>query len=47
MSKQRKAVKVNPYAKALASDLFRKRVVQARKGAGSYKRKERSSKRYD
>jgi hypothetical protein len=34
----------NPYAKALSDSLFRKRVVRARKGKGSYNRKAKESK---
>ena len=32
--------KRNPHAAALASALFRKRIVKARKGKGSYNRKQ-------
>lgn len=31
----------NPYAKALANSLFRKRIVRACKGKGSYTRKDK------
>lgn len=34
----------NPYAKALANPLFRKRVLVARKGKGAYTRKEKHPK---
>jgi len=34
----------NPYAKALANPLFRKRVLKARKGKGAYIRKEKHPK---
>ena len=39
MQKQR-----SPYAKALADTLFRKRIVAARKGKGSYNRKKKGNK---
>ncbi len=31
--------KINPVAKAMRTDKFRKRIVKARKGKGSYSRK--------
>jgi len=34
----------NPYAKALANPLFRKRIVRARKGKGAYSRKDKQPK---
>ena len=37
----------NPYAKALANPLFKKRVIQARKGKGSYNRKQKGNKCQD
>jgi stalled ribosome alternative rescue factor ArfA len=37
----------DPYAKALASPLFRKRVVQPKKGRGSYSRKQSKDIRKD
>ena len=42
MQKQR-----SPYAKALADPLFRKRIVAARKGKGSYTRKQKGNKCQD
>jgi stalled ribosome alternative rescue factor ArfA len=33
-------MKRDPYAKALANNLFRQRVVKSRKGKGSYDRKQ-------
>jgi stalled ribosome alternative rescue factor ArfA len=35
----------NPYAKALANPLFRKRVIRAQKGKGAYTRKEKHAKK--
>ena len=35
----------NPYAKALANPLFRKRVLKAAKGKGAYTRKEKHAKK--
>jgi len=37
----------NPYAKALADPLFQKRVIKARKGKGSYNRKQKGNKCQD
>ena len=34
----------NPYAKALANPLFRKRIIRAQKGKGAYTRKEKHPK---
>ena len=34
----------NPYAKALANPLFRKRIIRAQKGKGAYTRKEKHTK---
>jgi stalled ribosome alternative rescue factor ArfA len=42
----RKGLKMskNPYAKALANPLFRKRIIRAQKGKGAYIRKEKHPK---
>jgi stalled ribosome alternative rescue factor ArfA len=44
---ERKGLKMskNPYAKALANPLFRKRVLKAVKGKGAYTRKEKHAKK--
>jgi stalled ribosome alternative rescue factor ArfA len=37
----------NPYAKALANPMFRKKIVCAKKGKGAYSRKNKSQKTFD
>jgi len=47
MPQQRKPIRRNSKARALASPLFRQRVVAPRRGKGSYRRKGRIDRRRD